>query len=103
MAANSIHAQEKEKIEFDYKIRTNAELAEEITTGFLLKSIKDNPKGFLDIYLSWEKEKRIDFGNKIIGLTELFHTFTNIYDNTKNDKYKKASMEIIQFINGFAK
>ena len=83
-------------VEFDDKLRTNVELTESIKYDFLLKSIKNNPKGFLDIYLSWEKGRKVKFINEIIEHTELLSTFTNIYENTKDDKYKEASMEIIQ-------
>lgn len=85
-------------IEFNEKIKTNVELAETIPF-LILETIQNNPNGFLDMYLARGKETRYELIEIIIEMLSenlVISCFTNIYEHTKNDTYKKTSMEIIQ-------
>ena len=87
-------------IVLDDNIRTNVELAEAINETFLTKSVKNNPEGFLDMYLAREKDTRSEFVNRFWGLanTELISIFTVISEKSRNEEYRIASIEIIRII-----
>ena len=89
-------------LKFDDKIRTNVELAESINF-FIVESVQNNPEGFLDMYMVREIETRKELVNRVLELEyanmELIPIFMNISEKSRNDKYKKASIELIRNLN----
>jgi len=86
-------------IKLDDKIRINVELAEEMPI-FIIKSVQNNPEGFLDMYLSKEDNIRNDFANRIMEYAseQLIMIFVDISEKSNNDNYRKAASELIQNI-----
>lgn len=86
-------------IVLDNNIRTNAELAESMI-DFIIVAIKNNPKGFLDMYSLRNNEAKKKFANYIshydVVDKELLSTFTEMSKNEKNEKYRKTAHELIQ-------
>jgi hypothetical protein len=89
-------------INLDNHIRTNVELAEAMTE-FIIKAIYSNPEGFLDIYTMNNYEMRKKLSKYILQVDEteydLPSIFMDISKNSTNEKYRNASVELIQNIN----
>ena len=89
-------------IELDKNIRTNAELAQAMI-GFIIRAVKNNPTGFLDMYSERTTEAQAKFANYIsyydVVDEELFSTFTEMSKNEKNEKYRQAANELLQHFN----
>jgi hypothetical protein len=86
-------------IELENNIRTNVELAEAMG-DFVVKSIQNNPTGFLEMYNSRKAEKRSEFAYYITVWEdpdkELMEKFTEISENSPNENYKKLAAELIE-------
>lgn len=89
-------------IALDYAINTNVELAEGMT-GFVIKSIQNNPHGFLKMYLNRKPENRNSFSNHIYYYDTpdslLISAFQDISNNSNKEKYRKAAKMLLNNIN----
>jgi hypothetical protein len=86
-------------IELNNNIRTNAELAEAME-DFVIESIKNNPKGFLDMFLARKPEGRKSFSYNITYFedpnADLIRIFKEI--SAKSEiKYQNAAKELLEY------
>jgi hypothetical protein len=86
-------------IMLDKNIRTNAELAEAMQ-GFTVRAVRNNPIGFLEMYNMRNDQQRPDFANYIAIWDspdkELMDKFSEISENSTNEKYKRLATELIK-------
>lgn len=83
-------------------IRTNVELSEAMPE-FVVKAIRNNPTGFLEMYGAGKNEQRIELAKYIAKYDEpdkkLVEIYTDISNNSKNRKYKELAKDLLLKIN----
>ncbi|NLT51651.1 MAG: hypothetical protein GXX85_12115 [Ignavibacteria bacterium] len=88
-------------IELDKNISINVELAEAMPE-FVIKAIKNNPIGFLEIFKQRQGKEKIDLANYIIKYDEpeeeLINVYTDIFKNSKNAEHRLLAKELIEKI-----
>jgi hypothetical protein len=89
-------------INLEKNIRTNVELAESIQK-FVIKSIQNNPLGFLDMYSKREGEIRKRFSSHILYWDspdkDLSAIFIKISEASEEENYKILAKELIEDAN----
>ncbi len=80
-------------------IRTNAELSEAMG-DFVVKAIRNNPTGFLDMYSQRQAGQRTNFANYIAVWDEpdkeLIDKYSEISKNSTNKNYRQLATELIE-------
>jgi hypothetical protein len=85
-------------IKLENSIRTNAELSEAMG-DFVVKAIRNNPVGFLEMYSLRQAELRADFANYIAVWDEpdkeLIEIFNEVSKKSANENYRQLATELM--------
>lgn len=88
-------------INLDDHIRTNVELGQAMAE-FIVESIKNNPKGFLDMYVQRNSANQNSYWRYVSVYDQpdstLMATLNNISNNSKNESHRKSATEILDNI-----